>query len=150
MEVFKDLNFALELYNQSKQLGKTDSEILKIFNANNIQLHQDTTNIHDVSTNMANIQFQLEEFSRKYPGDERRGIEDFSRKIRGHPVCLDAKIEELANFLSPQSSISIDNPDPAFGQILHEIINKFTQDTLIGNYELPQYMEKNSLFQVLF
>ena len=149
MEVFKDLNFALELYNQSKQLGKTDSEILKIFNANNIQLHQDTTNIHDVSTNMANIQFQLEEFSRKYPGDERRGIEDFSRKIRGHPVCLDAKIEELANFLSPQSSINIDKPEPVFGEILYEILDKFRQDTLIGNYELYEYIEKNSFRKLI-
>ncbi len=129
MEVYIALNLALELYNQNKQLEKTDSEILQIFNANNIQLHQDTTNINDLSTNMANIQFQLDEFNHRYPGGSiDRGIEDFSRKIRGHPVCLDAKIEELANFLSPQSSISIDNPDPTFGEILHEIINKFTQD----------------------
>jgi hypothetical protein len=145
MDVYSNLNLALEIYETNKAEGKTDEEILAILNKQGLPLHQDTTNTSDLALNMANIQFELDEFNRRYPDESREnGIAEFQRKIKGNPVCLDAKVEALVSFLTPETMISIENPEPALGDILSEIIEKLTDETISNHYTFVDYLQKNT------
>jgi hypothetical protein len=145
MDVYSNLNLALEIYETNKAEGKSDEEILAILNKQGLPLHQDTTNTSDLALNMANIKFQLDEFNRRYPDESREnGIAEFQRKIKGNPVCLDAKVEALVSFLTPETMISIENPEPALGDILSEIIEKLTNETISNHYTFVDYLQKNT------
>ena len=92
---------------------------------------------------MSNIEVLLSQFDEKYPNTSE-GIKELEWKLPGNPLCIDGKIEALTNFLYPASSISLENPNPAFGIILREILEEFKMETIQGNYSFHEYMEKNS------
>jgi len=114
---------------------------------NSITLHQDSTNVSSIESNVENIRTIIDLFNNKYADNIEQGYTEFNKYIAGDPTCIDAKVSVLTDFLMIDNPFkSSKNKDSVIGLKMLNVIKELCSSSL--NRFIEWFRNKNNIDEV--